>query len=353
MISEQRKEPEINLSVILAFFRRNKWIIAGSGLLMGIGGYLYSLQQPIEYTSSAKILPELQNKNGLGGFRALADLAGISVDNVQITEAIRPDLYPNVLSTKVFLLKLSQLEIQPKDQKGSEALESYLEKQAALSKGISLNPLRWFKLGSPDKQVAVDTAGRVIPRGVLFLSKKKDDMLKGLGARVGASLDKKSGIISVDVTMPDPLVSAVVANFAVEYLIQYMSEYRTGKENDQVRFLQKEVERAQSRFKAADRAVRVFADRNRNPFLSKSTSEEGGLQAELQLSQKLFNELSYQLEQAKLKEGSDAAVIQVLDPPQIPLERSSPKRAITAALFLIVGLVLSTMTLAVRAVLRK
>jgi uncharacterized protein involved in exopolysaccharide biosynthesis len=83
---------------------QGKRFILLMSLSFGILGALYAISLPNLYTSEVKILPEIDTKNieSLDKFKSLAGLAGIDLDNLNSTEAIRPDLYPPILQSTPF-----------------------------------------------------------------------------------------------------------------------------------------------------------------------------------------------------------------------------------------------------------
>ncbi len=62
---------------------------------------------PKEFESKTPAYVELQSSSSLGkmgGLSALADLAGIDLAQMSGTDAVRPDLYPNIIQSLPFLL---------------------------------------------------------------------------------------------------------------------------------------------------------------------------------------------------------------------------------------------------------
>jgi uncharacterized protein involved in exopolysaccharide biosynthesis len=56
----------------------------------------------------------------------------------------------------------------------------------------------------------------------------------------------------------------------------------------------------------------------------------------------VFQELAGQLEQAKLQVSKDTPIFTVIEPVNIPLERSKPKRTLMVLIWTFLGAVLST-----------
>ncbi|WP_158242686.1 Wzz/FepE/Etk N-terminal domain-containing protein [Siphonobacter sp. BAB-5405] len=311
----------IHTSSIIKFLRKKRWHFLVNSVIFVIIGVIYALLAPKEYSSSVKILPELQNKSSLGSFRALADLAGINLDNVQVSEAIRPDLYPSVLESTPFLLKVAELKIASIDL-GNETVQDFLARQKSHFDLIKFNLFE----GSKDIDVSKKHISKAFPSEILVLTKDRQKLLDDLSNRINASLDKKTGIITINVVMPDPIAAAWIAQYSTEYLIEYMLRYRNNKQAEQATFLVAQRNKAKNRFENAERSLRIYRDKNRNPFLNSSTSDESGLQAELLIAQNLYSELAKQAEQSQIKMKEETPVLKVLEPAKVPIMRSSPKR---------------------------
>jgi len=79
--------------------------IIKSILIFGVLGYAISYFISEKFKVDASIMPELQTRSALAlsRFGALAELTGINLDtDGAITEAVRPDLYPNILNSNQF-----------------------------------------------------------------------------------------------------------------------------------------------------------------------------------------------------------------------------------------------------------
>ena len=137
--------------------------------------------------------------------------------------------------------------------------------------------------------------------------------------------------------MPDRVVAATVARLSLEYLTNYITSYRTEKSRNQVNFLERQVANAKSRYQTAEYALSSYRDKNRSLFLNTAKIEEQRLQADFLLTQNLFSELSKQLEQAKIKLSDEAPVFKILEPAQVPLKKSAPKRSLILIGFTIAG----------------
>lgn len=333
-------EVEIRLSEIIRFLRGSRRLIGLSALVGGMIGAIYAFSQPNEYTSAVEVMPELKSPAGAGGLgdlKSLAGLAGVNFDNLGSTsEAIRPDLYPDIVQSMPFVLHLLNQPVQPKDEKKPLTLQQYLTDQA---KNTLLGRMG---VGSDDEDEARPTVPDKQP---LRLTKKQEELSRMVEQRVGAAIDKKSGIITITAQMPDPVVAATIARQTLDYLTNYVTNYRTGKSRKQVQFLSQQVAQNRRRYQAAEYTLSSYRDRNRSLFRETAKIEEQRLQADYLLAQSVYTDLSKQLEQAKIKVQEEAPVFQLLEPAAVPLRKSGPSRTLIVGgcviLGLFVGLLLS------------
>lgn len=104
------------------------------GWLVGLVGLIWAFSVPNQYTAQVVLMPELSTKNvaGLGGLGSLAGLAGINLDNLTVgTDALRPDLYPNIVQSVPFVLYLLQQPVFPAESARPVSYGLYLERREA------------------------------------------------------------------------------------------------------------------------------------------------------------------------------------------------------------------------------
>ncbi|SOD95117.1 GumC domain-containing protein [Spirosoma fluviale] len=328
-------EIEIRLSDIVQFLKSSrKSAFIGGGILLIIG-VLYAFSKSNQYSAAVTVMPEIQSKTGgLGGLSSLAGLAGIDIGSGSMggsVDAIRPDVYPNVLQSVPFALHLLRQPVYSQLLKKETSLQTFFEEQEKQS---------WLGRSSEEgdeKNIILDPNNR---SNTLQITKKQEELTQYIHEAVSATFDKKTAIITVSATLPDPVVAATVARLSLEYLKNYIVSYRTEKARNQVQFLTNQVNEAKSRYQRAEYALSSYRDRNRNIFLETAKIEEQRIQAEFLLTQSVYTDLSKQLEQAKIKVAEESPVFKVLEPARIPLKKSGPKRTVIILGFAIIGFLL-------------
>lgn len=322
---------EIRLSDIISFLKRSRRAMLVGALAGGIIGAIYAFSKPNEFTSQITVLPEIQGKapSSLGNLGSLAGLAGIDLGSVSAgNDAIRPELYPNVLQSIPFALNLLKKSVYVKEFERTQMLETYLTEKYK-------SPLtNLFSFGSNSEATEAmmgDTTQ------ALRMTKEQEALTKSILDRVAGTYEKKSGILTISSTMPDPIVAANVVRYTLTYLTDYITTYRTEKARREVDFLNRQVSSAKQRYQAAEYALSAYRDQNRSIYLNTAKIEEQRIQAEFLLAQDLYNTLSKQSELAKIKVQEETPVFKVLEPARVPLRKSGPKRTVITLICFIIG----------------
>lgn len=277
-------------------------------------GFWYAFTAREEFVSEGKILPELQSKGKIGGLAGLASLAGVDLAGVEATEAIRPDLYPVVLKSTPFFLELFKEKITTKENKVVIFEQFYHE---AIEKGVKIEKKSIERL--PVKE-----------HGFLIMNRLVEKRIKDLKERIEVSIDKKSGIISISVKMPDPITAACVARFSMVYLTNYITRYRIDKAKKDLYFLEEKLNLAKGKFYSNQTKKAQYSDQFQLPTirLQSADLQRERIESEYKLSSTFYNDLLKKYEEAKLKVQHETPVFQVLEPPVVPSHKSEPRKAL-------------------------
>ncbi|QDK82610.1 lipopolysaccharide biosynthesis protein [Spirosoma sp. KCTC 42546] len=307
----------------------------------GLLGIVVALLLQPEFRSEARIIPEM-NTGASDLFKRLSSMAGfVDVDfsDTEGIDAVRPDLYPSVLQSTPFILYLlDQPIVTNKGQ--AKTIGQFL---LAVNAGWSWKQL--VSIGQPDddKRTTVRT-----PKGAIRLSMQQQELAEEIGERVAAKLDTRSGVITVTAQMPDAQVAATAAQLALDYLTTYVTNYRTEKARQDLSFYHRQLTEANQRYQEAQRALFQYNDNHKSIIRQSATIDRQRMEAELTTAQTVYTELSRQFEQAKLKVQERTPIFKVLEPPNVPLKRSSPKRMLIVLFFTLTGLITSVLTILAR-----
>ena len=188
----------------------------------------------------------------------------------------------------------------------------------------------------PKKELMTSVPGATEESLVLNLSKDEFGVISTLRQKITASLDEQSGIVSVTVTLPDNVAAAAVTEYTIRELTEYLTEYRTEKVLRDLTFVEEQLATAEVRFEAAQLALAEFRDSNQGNLSARAQTDEQRLNSEYQIAFNLYNGLTQQYEEAKLKVQETTPVFKTLEPVQVPINDET-----SGAMILIVFIMLS------------
>ncbi len=331
------KDENLNLKLILSKVWDGKFFLLKCGFISALIGVVVALVSITEYSSTSILFPEYSESSGgsnlLGQFGGLASFAGIDIGS---EGGLNPELYPTIVRSTPFYMELLKSKVYYKKLNDSIPLETYMKDHAPKSFG---GLLLKYTIGLPRYLASKDKveSTNISNEDLLYLDKETTDIIKSLRDRIACEISKKSGLITIYVEMPDPLIAAGVNKFTRAYMEEYLTDYKIGKLNDNLSFLIDRREEAWMEYSDAQNALYKFRDNNFNITTSLARSREEHLEAEYTLALSVLEELNKQVEQARIKVKEQTPVFKELQPPLIPNEKSKPKRMLTVLIFSVVG----------------
>lgn len=320
----------IDFKAIFSILLKNKWLILIITSLVTLAGIYYAINKTGEYISEGKILPEVNGSGSGGSLGGLANLVGIGGFELGLknsTDAIRPDLYPDVISSTPFFLNLLNQRFQDKNGDSVLFLNYYH---------------RVFEEDKKEEDVEKLVEIKAKPNGVIIVNRITEDRILELRKRVSGTIDKKSGIIIISSKMPDPVIAAEVTKYAMTYLTKYVSEYRTEKLKQEVDFLGRKVAAARGEFYKDQAKKATYEDLFSAPTirLQSADIQRERLESEYKMSSNVYNELLKKYEEAKIKLQQETPIFQVLNPPNASNIESGPQKLSIIIFFGIAGFIL-------------
>ncbi|MEG2067645.1 MAG: Wzz/FepE/Etk N-terminal domain-containing protein [Tannerellaceae bacterium] len=332
-------EQEIDLiELAQKLWGKRKFLLKLGGIAIVVG-LVVAFSIPKEYTTTVKLAPEMESASKkMGNLGGLAAMAGIDLNSSAGADAISPDLYPDVVQSTPFLLELFPISVVEKEGKQPMTLYDYMDKhqRSAWWSYVLSAP---FKLLNASKNLFAETEKGSSELNPFHLNNDQEEIVKALGKRISISVDKKTLVITASVQMQDPVISAEITKVVVEKLQNYITTYRTQKVKQDLEFTQKVFGEARESYYKAQQAYAAFEDGNRNIISSSYRTEQERLKNEMTLTFNVYNTLAQKLEQDKLRVQEQTPVYTVIEPAMVPLQASSPKKAMILIGFLFLGIV--------------
>lgn len=291
-------------------------------------GVLVALLSPKEYKASATLMPEYSTEGGgtSGLLKQYGGLLGLSGGSYNAnSNAIRVELYPQIVNSLTFQYKLANQEFYYADYDTSAALMDYF---VEIKDQNLLTTFKEYTIGLPGKLIGVmfsaeenvsSPVSELDSLKIINLSKDEVEFVEFLRNKTGTSLDVESGIISVHATMPNPELAAEVAQYTIKELTAYLTEYRIEKVQRDLAFIKEQLSKAEKRYEAAQLALAEFVDSNQGSLSARARIEEQNLNSEYNLAFNLYQSLTQQYEEAQLKVQEETPMFKVLQPVSVPV----------------------------------
>jgi uncharacterized protein involved in exopolysaccharide biosynthesis len=290
-------EDDVDLSQLSSFLRRHRQLLltcAGVGLALGT---LVAFIWPRNYTASASFMPQGQSR--LSSVASLAAQFGVSVPAVDAGRS--PAFYSTLLTSKTLLINVVRQRFQRSANGGGVLLADYLN------------------VGGSTPEVRTENA------------------IGKLSRKVSVSVDQKAGLVRLDVTLHDPVVSRDVARALIAELDSFNLKTRQSQASQERRFTEQRLVQAQVEARQAQDELQAFLQRNRDFRASPQLSfQYDRLADNLTLRQQIYTSVAQAFEQARIEEVRDTPVITVVETPMLPAKPDSRpfSRAIAVGLML-------------------
>ena len=329
-------EVEIDLMDLLRKvigIRKKVYKAAGIGLVIGV---IVAISIPKQYTVEVTLSPEMGN-NKEGGLSGLAaSFLGSGVTMGEGTDALNASLSADIVSSTPFLLELSNMKV-PVLGNEEISLSSYLNEESSPwwgyvigFPGMVIGGVKSLFIENEDESISSDK----VSRGTIELSQKEFQKIESLKRKIGASVDKKTSMTTVSVTMQSPKVAAVVADSVVKKLQEYIIDYRTSKSKEDCLYLEKLFKERQQEYYEAQRKYADYMDSHDNIILQSVRTEQERLQNDMSLAYQVYSQVASQLQVARAKVQEEKPVFAVVEPAVVPLKTSGTSRKVYVLAFI-------------------
>lgn len=311
------------------------------GVVLGV---VIALSMPKEYTVAVTLSPEMGDESkSAGGLASLASsfLGGSTASGG--SDALNVSLSSDIVASTPFVLGLFDVRVQTIDNSLDTTLVAYLDEQKSpwwsyilSSPGMVVGWVKsWFTKDSDDE---VSTS---VSRRPFQLTEKEAQKVATIKSMVAATVDSKTAITTVSVTMQDPLVAAIVADSVVQKLQTYFINYRIAKAKDQCVSLSKMCESSREEYYALQKKLAVFLDANKNIALQSVEIEKTRLENEVNLAYQIYSQVASQLQMTQTKMQEAKPAFAVLEPATVPLQPSGTSRKMILMAVTFVAIILT------------
>lgn len=344
-MTEEKKiiqDDEIDLVELAKTIWAGRLFIAKVTGVFIIMGLVIAFTSPVEYEASTKLLPESSEGSSpkLSGLGGLAGLAGINLGSMSSGGGLlTPQLYPEIVNSLPFILDVMNDTIYFETQNIHTTSFYYFEN---IAKPSLLVYIKKYTVGLPGLIKASifngkEELARSTKHEFYRLSKEDWALVEGFRERITVKINDESGLISINVEMPDAFAAAEITKKIERNVTQAVIKYKTDKAKENLDFVVETFEDAKMEFESVQLRLARATDRNMNVTSATAQVELRRIENQYNLAFEVYKGLASQVEQAKIKLKEDTPVFSTLEPVRIPVEKSKPKRGTTLLAFGIIG----------------
>lgn len=326
-MEESKKQPEvIDLRVVMSKIWKNKKLFYKTLPIAFVLSCIYILSIPRYYTSDVKLAPELDNGISGGTLGDIASSLGFDISTAQTSDAISPLLYPDLMEDNKFVTNLFNIQVATKNGDIKDSYYNYLKKHQ--KKAWWMYPIGWIKKMFSEDDNGQGAKGKLDP---YHLSKKNDNIAEKIRDNIKLSIDKRTGVISINVTSQDPLICKTVADSLTTRLQDFITDYRTSKARVDVEYYKKLTSEAKAEYEKARQRYGSYADANMDIVLESYRAKRDDLENDMQLKFNAYSTMNAQLQTAMAKVQERTPAFTVIKGAAVPIKPAGPKRMIFVA----------------------
>ena len=303
--------------------RKTLYKAAGVGVILGI---IIALSIPKQYTVTVTLSPEMSGDTKASGLASLASsFLGGSVSSSS-NDALNVTLAPDIVASTPFILELFDARVQTLDGKLDTTLVAYLDEQK--------QPWWGYIMKAPGmvigaiKSLFTEDTDTISVLNPFQLTEEESKKVEGLRKVLTADVDKKTAKTTINVTLQDPKVTAIVADSVVAKLQQYIINYRIKKAKEDCDYLEQLYHERQQEYYDAQSKYAHYFDSNRNIAFQSVRAEQERLQNDMSLAYQVYSQVAQQLQLARAKIQEEKPVFAVIEPATVPLLPSGTSKKI-------------------------
>ena len=272
---------------------------------------------PKTYTCQILLAPETGGgSSSLGGLASLASSFGVSLgsSSSQGGDAIKPTIYPDLMKSVDFKTSLFPIEVKKKGEEKAISYYNYLKYEWR-------EP--WWKdfFGLLSPELKEDTLVNV------FELTTEQSRIANLAIKnIECKIDKKTDLITINVTAQDPYVAAQLADSVKNRLQDFLTAYRTKKARYDLDYALKLNKQAKRDYERIRQVYYEYMDANQDMSLLSATQRQNDLENEMQLQYNNFTATSAQVLTAKAKVQETIPSFTTIQSATVPLKPSGPRR---------------------------
>lgn len=320
--NNKQKQPDvIDLRLIAKKIWANKQLFYKTLPIAFVLSSIYIFSIPRYYTSEVKLAPEMENSMGSGTLGSIAASFGFDLSDMQTSDAITPLLYPDLMEDNAFVTSMFNIRVKDQDGEIDATYHDYLQKLQ--KKAWWEYPIDGLKSLFPKPKDKGGAKGKFDPYNI---SRKENDVAENIRDNITLSIDKKTGVITINTKAQDALICKTLADSIMERLQLFITDYRTNKARTDYEYYKKLALEAKHEYEKTRQIYGSMSDASTNVALKSVELKLEDMENDMQLKFNTYTTLNTQLQAAKAKVQERTPAFTVVKGAAVPIKPAGPKR---------------------------
>lgn len=152
---------------------------------------------------------------------------------------------------------------------------------------------------------------------------------------------KTTPMFLLQVNSSEPQLSAEISSVVINELEKLQSDFTKHELLDKKEFISERLDDVQNELNQAETKLKTFRENNLQINLSPALLlQQERLQREIEIQTQIYISLKQQFEQVKIDEAQNKSFLKIVDPPNVPIYPSKPKRKKIVILSGLMGLMI-------------
>lgn len=339
------EEQEIDLLELAKRLWQKRWFIIKVTCVFAVLGFIVAITSKNEYTANCVVVPETKggafSSSSLGG---LAAMAGINLGAASGGEMLSPLMYDKLMKNINLRKELMQTPINWEGYDEPITILDYYT-NPDYAKTSVMGVIKKYTIGLPGvilgairgKDTTEAVTGGVGGPQLSAYTRDELKCIKAFAPNFSVMTDKKNGDVTISATMGEPLAAAQIVDRVAKLLQKYVIELKLQKAEVNYDYIKQRYDEAKVVFEQKQEEYAKFQDANKVLTTALAKAKEEQIRSEFEVANDLFTQLTTQLVQAEMKVKEDIPILTVVEPVQVPLEKSAPSRATMLLAFIFLG----------------
>ena len=308
-------------------------------------GLVAALTMKRTYSVSTVMVPQMNSKSN-SSLSSLAALAGVDMGMDLSAKDLSPLVYPQIVNSIPFRRELLYTPLHFAKADSAVSMYTYFKD---IAKPSPMAYVKKYTIGLPflllnalkkeKPEMVLPSSGSDDSPKPLLLTKDEVKLLTVVAESVNLNVDKKEGLITLNVNGVEPIQTAELALKAQQLLQEEITRFRTEKAQRDLDYIQDRYNETKKEAESLQAALASVSDRSQDVIGSRNRIQRERIQQKYALANAIYTDMAKQLEQAKMQVKRDTPVLTVIQPVTVP-SKPSNSRAKTLIVWTFLGFVL-------------